>query len=370
MRRLPLLFALVFGFLNLGFGPPAVVDVTEASVPLYPSQTRQVGDIRPPAVGAEAYAVLEHLTGRLIVGKNAHRRLAPASTTKIASAVVALERGRLDETVQVEVDSRELADSSVMGLLPGEMLTLRDLLYGLLLPSGNDAAIAIARHVGGSEERFVAMMNDKAAALGLRDTHFVNPHGLDHPDHYASAYDLAMLARYAMNNPTFAAIVSTREYAAVGTLRRYDMRNTNPLLFAEAGVDGVKTGYTERAKQALVTSAVRNGQRVLVAVLRSDDRVADTVPLLNHFFANYSCGDLELPRNSLNAVGTVDGRGRHIGPLPVPRVCLPNWQWPFVRSTVWLDDEVPPAWGDEARLGFVGFYLGGRLLAEAPVYGR
>ncbi len=357
------------GFLNLGFGPPALVDASETSLPLYPSLLGELRRLELPEVGAAAFAIVDGSTGALLAGQESHRRLPPASTTKIATAIVALERGRLEDLVKVDVDSQELADSSLMGLVPGDTVSLRDLLYGLLLPSGNDAAIAIARHIAGSEERFVLLMNAKVEELGLKNTHFVNPHGLDDPNHYSSAFDLSMLARYAMNNPVFATIVSTREYTAAGQLRRYQMYNTNHLLFRYAGVDGVKTGYHERALQTLVASASRDGRRVYATVLGSNDRIGDTIPLLDYYFANFATGELDLRPSPLSEVAGPQGGLQRLRATPAPEVTLPAWQFPFVRPVVWLDGEVPAKDG-AMRLGFVAFYLGERLLAEAPVYGR
>src|SRR3990172_91439 len=177
------------------------------------------------------------------------------------TALLALERGQLDRLVRVDVDASQLGYSSVMGLRPGEELTLEDLLYGLLLPSGNDAALAVAGHLGGSVARFVDLMNQRAAELGLVNTHFANPHGLDAPEHYSSAADLVRLARTAMANPTFAKIVSTRERTVRGKLATYELRNTNRLLGTYPGVDGVKTGSTDAAGQCLVAAAQRGGGR-------------------------------------------------------------------------------------------------------------
>ena len=188
----------------------------------------------------------------------------------------------------MNVDSRRMRGSTVMGLVPGERLSLEDLLYGLLLPSGNDAALAIAEHVSGSLDAFVALMNERAAELGLADTHFVNPHGLDGAGHYSSAYDLALLTRAAMQRPDFRRIVSTRYYVAHGALNVYELGTLNPLYGRIAGVDGVKTGFTRGARQAIVGSVLRDGHRVYVVVLRAADRTADSLALLNWTFAAYA----------------------------------------------------------------------------------
>jgi serine-type D-Ala-D-Ala carboxypeptidase (penicillin-binding protein 5/6) len=370
MQRSLSFIAVALGFFILGFSPPALIDAAEHSVPLYPSHMPFIQQAQPPQVGAEAFAIVDGSTGQLLAGQDAHQRLPPASTTKIATAIVALEYGRLDDKVLINVDSRAMIDSSVMGIVPGEILTLHDLLYGLMLPSGNDAALAIARHVGHSEQQFAEMMNAKVRELGLANTNFVNPHGLDDPDHYSSPYDLAALARHAMANPTFAAIVSTPEYTVRGEFV-YHMYNTNHLLSHYADADGVKTGYTESAMQTLVASATRDGRQMFVTVMRSSDRIGDSKPLLDYAFANYGWRSLDLSRNAINSIGGLDGRGRQLAPRPVEEICLPSWQLPFVRPSIWLDDGIVDAQADDdARQGFAGFYLGQRLLAEVPIYGR
>lgn len=364
MRSLLLALLILLSTSGLGFGPPAVVDSSAGhGVPLHASSVAAVQALQPPAIGAEAWAIVDGDTGALLAGHNAHERLAPASTTKIATALVAIEHGDLDEMVEVDVDSRLMYDSSVMGLVPGERLSLRDLLYGLLLPSGNDAAIAIARHIAGSEAAFAELMNEKVRRLGLENTHFVNPHGLDAPGHYSSAYDLALLAREAMRLPVFATIVATRE-ASVGG---HELITTNHLLYRYEGLDGVKTGYTENAGQALVASATRGGKRFFTTVLRSTDRIGDTIPLLDYAFANFATRELVLDDSPVNIADNETGTGLRMA--PTAPVTLPRWQIPFIRLALWIDPEARMEEGG-ARLGSIAFYLGDRLLAEAPIYAR
>lgn len=243
----------------------------------------------PQTPTAESAVVVDGESGVVLYAKSAHTRLAQASTTKIMTAVVAIENGRLDDRVTVDVDSGQLyltTESTVMGLKPGQTVTLQTLLYGLMLSSGNDAAIAISKHVAGSEAKFVEMMNAKAKALGLRDTQFKNPHGLDADGHYSTAYDLAQLARYAMQNPTFATISSARRWSADG----FDLWNLNKLLATYAGADGVKPGFTDNAGRCLVGSAVRDGRRVFVTVLHSEDTTADSKSLLDYTFDGFRWG--------------------------------------------------------------------------------
>lgn len=249
--------------------------------PPVPKDTRP-----PPEISAAAAVIVDEASAAVLYEKEAHQPLPPASLTKIVTAILALESGNLDDWVEIDVDSRQMRSSTVMGLLPGDRFLLRDLLYGLMLPSGNDAALAIGRHLAGSDEAFVARMNALAHRLGLLASHFENPHGLGGRDHVSSAYDLAMFARYAMSFPTFAAIVTTQNWTANGS-RVIGMRNTNTFLTTYPGADGVKTGYTGRAGQTLVASATRGGHRLYAVVLNTPQRDSDARKLLDWAFANF-----------------------------------------------------------------------------------
>lgn len=238
-----------------------------------------------PALSASAAVVLDEASGAVVFEQDAHRRLAPASLTKVAAAMVVLESGLdVDTLVTTDVDSTLMYGSSVMGLEPGDQFTVRDLLYGLMLPSGNDAALALGRAVAGSDDAFVAMMNDLVERLGLEDTHFTNPHGLGSRDHYSSAYDLAVLSRYAMTNPTFAEIVRTPSWIAMGS-RTIELPNVNPFL-AYPDADGLKTGYTNRAGKTLIASAMREGHRLYAVLLNAPDRDGDAWALMDWAFNN------------------------------------------------------------------------------------
>jgi D-alanyl-D-alanine carboxypeptidase len=188
--------------------------------------------------------------------------------------------------VQVDVDSEAMPSSTVMGLRPGDQFTLRDLLYGLMLPSGNDAALAIGRHLAGSDATFVWRMNQLAWRLGLYETNFENPHGLGGANHAISAHDLAVLTRYAMSVPGFAEVVRTPAWVANGS-RRLAFSNINSFLFNYPGADGVKTGYTRRAGRTLVASAIRDGHRVYVVVMNAEHRDYDAHALMNWAFSGF-----------------------------------------------------------------------------------
>jgi hypothetical protein len=245
----------------------------------------------PPLVSAPQVAVVDDATGLLLYGRAEHTRQAPASTTKIVTALVTLEHvpaDELDAPVRITVDGWQMAladGSSIMGLVPGQQLSLRTLLFGLLLPSGNDAAEQLARSVGDSRAEFIGWMNALAVdELGLQDSHFVNPSGLDAADHYASAYDLALLGRRAMQDDTFREIVATPEQRVQGLI----LSGHNPLLGVYPGADGIKTGTTDAAGRAIVGSAVNAGHRVYVVVMHSADPLADSTALFDWVWDSFS----------------------------------------------------------------------------------
>jgi serine-type D-Ala-D-Ala carboxypeptidase (penicillin-binding protein 5/6) len=257
----------------------------DAQRPAFP---RWDGIVAPPVRAASA-AVIDAATGALLYGQEPHRRRPPASITKIVTAKIALDRGNLDAELTVDIDGPAFAletDSTIMGLMPGDRLTLRDLLHGLMLPSGNDAAVAIAAHIAGSDEAFAALMNRAVLGLGLTNTRFTNAHGLHDPNHYTSAFDIAQLTRWAMNDPRFRAIVGAKEWTIRGS-REYTLYNTNQLLAGYQGADGVKTGWHEEAGATIAGSAVRDGRRLIVVLLNDDFVIPDAKALLDWAFTHF-----------------------------------------------------------------------------------
>jgi D-alanyl-D-alanine carboxypeptidase len=211
-----------------------------------------------------------------------------ASLTKIMTAIVAIEHGKLSDKVKTSQTAVGKEGSSIY-LQLGEEMSLLNMLYGLMLRSGNDAATAIAEHVGGSEEGFVHLMNEKAEMLGLTHTQFKNPHGLDAEGHYSSANDLAKLTAYALRNPVFAQIVSTKVKSVPNPHEKwqYSWTNKNKMLAMYEGADGVKTGYTKKALRCLVSSATRNGQQLAAVTLNDRDDWIDHRQMLDWGFKNY-----------------------------------------------------------------------------------
>ncbi len=231
-----------------------------------------------------AYVLLDTQTGRVLAQHNAHLPWAPASTTKILTALLVVESLDLSREVVVSRRAEAQRQGAVVGLRAGERRTVEELLYAMLLHSANDAAVALAEAVAGSVEGFVARMNRKAQRLGLRHTHFVNPHGLDHPQHRSTAYDLALLAQAALRNPAVARIVRTRTYAYRTAKGVRLLENRNRLLANYPGANGVKTGWTAGSGPSLVASAQRGSRTLVAVVLDSPQVFEDAARLLDFGF--------------------------------------------------------------------------------------
>ena len=235
-------------------------------------------------VSATAAILMDADTGEVLFEKNADRKMLIASTTKILTALVVLEHARLDEVVTIQ--SSHMAEGSSMYLKPGEEISVEALLYGLLLCSGNDAAVALADHCGKGVERFVGWMNEKARAIGMESSSFANPNGLDDEAHYSTARDMARLAAYAASDPTFVRLCSTQSVTAGGRT----MTNHNRLLRSVEGCIGMKTGYTKAAGRTLVSCAVRDGRRLVTVTLQDGNDWADHAALYDYGFCSQAKG--------------------------------------------------------------------------------
>ncbi len=269
----------------------------------------QVNLPAPPANHAKAAALIDVTSGRILFSQHGDEPLKIASLTKIMTAIVAIEQGRLDDKVSVSVRAAGKEGSSLY-LKAGEKMTLRNLLYGMMLRSGNDAAVAIAEHVGGSVEGFAYLMNKKAEELGLANSHFANPHGLDQPDHYMSANDLAKLSAYSLSNPEFNKIVETRVKKAPNPHESWDYKwvNKNKMLTMYEGADGVKTGYTKQALRTLVSSATRDGQQLAAVTLNDGNDWNDHQALLDYGFRHFPLQ--EIVRKGQHIEGTLFAASR------------------------------------------------------------
>jgi len=242
-----------------------------------------------PEIGAPAALLMERTTGQVLWSKNPHQLWPPASTTKILTALVALEKGKLDDVITVGPNPPQL-EGTMVYLKEGERATLEDLLYALMLNSANDAALAIAEHYGGTEEGFVGLMNEKARSLGALSSTFVNPHGLPHPGHLVTAHDLALITRAALENPTFRMLVRTRTRIWQREEGLTELVNLNRLLWDYPGAQGVKTGYTSASGYNLVAYAQRGDQEYIAVVLGEPSARAaqrEAARLLDYGFDNF-----------------------------------------------------------------------------------
>lgn len=253
------------------------------------------------AVSAQNAILLDGQTGRILYEKNAYSRSLIASTTKIMTALVVCEQCNVLDRMRIPKEAVGIEGSSLY-LREGEVLTIQELLYGMMLHSGNDAAVALAIYCGGTVEGFSELMNDKAKQLGMADSHFVNPHGLDAPEHYASAKDLAVLAAYALKNPVFATTVSCK---SVKIGERY-LTNHNKLLWRFDGANGVKTGYTRAAGRILVSGAKRQGRQLICVTINAPDDWNDHAQLLEQGFSRYAVTTL-IPKGMILGYVEVEG---------------------------------------------------------------
>lgn len=274
-----------------------------------------LNNITVNALSAQSSVLMDCSSRRVLMEQNANLRRGLASTTKIMTAIIAIEKGNLDDIVTVSYKASTVEGSS-MWLKAGEKITLRSLLYGLMLNSGNDAATAIAEHIGGSVENFAVMMNEKAAELGLKDTSFTNPHGLDDENHYTTAYELGIITCYAMENDVFSEIVNTKRKTIEGLDNGITrtLKNHNKMLTLYDNADGVKTGFTKKCGRCLVSSATKDGLKLIAVTLNAPDDWNDHRAMLDLGFANYKkyCGikkdsyvkSVEVTNGTANRVST------------------------------------------------------------------
>ena len=260
------------------------------------------------AEGARASILIEAKTGRVLYESNAHEALPMASTTKVMTALLALERGNLDDMVTAGPNAFGVPGTSIY-LSLGERLTLRDMLYGLMLASGNDAAVAIAEHIGGTVPDFCRMMTERAEEIGCENTVFTTPHGLPADGHHTTAWDLALITREALKNADFRQIVSTQRASIPWAGHEYNrvLNNKNKLLSAYAGAIGVKTGYTKAAGRCLVFAAERNGLELIGVVLNCPDWFDEAAAILDRGFENWQMAQVLSAGESVREIPVTGG---------------------------------------------------------------
>lgn len=255
------------------------------------------------SVSARSAILMEQSTGRVLFEKDAHKQSRIASITKIMTAILTIESGKMDENVKITEQVVRVEGSSA-NLFPGETIKLEDLVYGLMLRSGNDAAMAIANHVGGSLDGFVYLMNQKAEEIGMTNTHFANPHGLDdHENHFSTAYDMALLTRYAMNNEQYKKISGTKVHRTSHPEEKWDRKwnNKNRLLDMYDYCTGGKTGFTKRAKRTLVTTATKEKMDLIAVTLNASDDWNDHIQMYDSAYQMYDIVNV-LPKGTIKEI--------------------------------------------------------------------
>ena len=317
------------------------------------------------AISGQSAILMDAATGRPLFEKQADRQSLIASTTKIMTALVVCEQCNVLDRMKIPKEAVGIEGSS-MYLKEGEVLTVQELLYGLMLRSGNDAAVALAIYCGGTVEGFAELMNDKARALGMKNSHFVNPNGLDAPGHYSTARDMAVLACYAMENPIFARTVSTKTVK----IGERVLTNHNKLLWQVEGADGVKTGYTKAAGRILVSSATRQGRRLVAVTINAPNDWQDHKTLLENGFSQYEMRDIVEKGACL---GTAEVAGGQMGVVELLAdesfsYALTKEETPEIVLSGTGFVYAPVAEGQEAGYAYV--CLDGKTVAKIPlIYG-
>jgi len=336
----------------------------------------------------ESAILIDRDTGQVLYEKNPHKQLFPASTTKIMTGILAIEKGNLSDTVTIDEEVIKEVDGSHIALEPGEQLTLEELLNALLIESANDAAVAIAIHISGTVENFVELMNEKARDLGALNTHFTNPNGLPSNEHVTTAYDLSLMAKYAMKNKVFKDIVKNYTYTIPITNKKDEERclfSSNRLLYSNKkieinekvipikydGVDGVKSGYTGAAKQCLVSSATKNNQRLIAVVLKSEGRYiyTDSHKLLNYGFDNFEKATISFENEFIDNIPIKKGTTPFVAGILKDGFItnVPKGKENRVQKkiTIFEDNTVPIKQGDS--LGKIEYYLNDKKLGQADI---
>jgi D-alanyl-D-alanine carboxypeptidase (penicillin-binding protein 5/6) len=322
-------------------------------------------------IPARSMIIIEASAGRPLFEKNAYQKLPMASTTKIMTAIVAIEECDVKEVVTIPKQACGIEGSSIY-LEEGEKLTVEQLLYGLMLRSGNDCAVALALHAGGSVEGFVKKMNEKAQAIGAYDTHFANPHGLHAYDHFITAYDLAVISSYAMKNSLFRQIVSTKRIEIPCTTRDYGriLYNKNKMLSRYEGANGIKTGFTRQAGRCLVSSAMRDGMELICVVLNCGPMWEVSEQYLDKMFGKYSLKTVLEPYKYWGDIEVAKRPGLKVGYYTKDKFAYPLCEEDEdkISIRVELPDSLTPPFNKDAEIGKVKYYFENELIFSTKIY--
>jgi D-alanyl-D-alanine carboxypeptidase (penicillin-binding protein 5/6) len=322
-----------------------------------------------PVLQSEGAFLLDMKSGQVLYAKNEHQRFYPASITKILTCIIALERSKLDEPVRTSKLAREQEGNRVY-LAEGEYQSMENMLYGLMLNSGNDAAIAIAEHISGSVEAFAELMNQKAKELGAKDSHFVNPNGLHDPNHYTTPYDMTLIARYAMQNPKFREIVKTETRPWHGKEWESVLYNINPMLYNYEGVNGVKTGYTDQARQTIVVSAAHGDRELIGTLMKAETKQAirlDATALLDYGFNQFDTKKFAEKDRVVSSLSFSDDLKTDVKVASDWYYTFPAKEAPNVQSQVKLNSSVKPPVQAGAVVGTMEFTSDGKNIGSVPL---
>lgn len=319
-----------------------------------------------PNLNVKSYILLEPATGRILSNKNSDEKRPMASTTKIMTAIIALENGDLSSKVKVSKRAASIGGSS-FNLKVDEEMSLENMLYGLLICSGNDAAVAIAEHIAGNTEDFVEMMNQKAINIGAVDTHFENPHGLDSPYHYSTAEDLAKMAYYAWKIPKFREIVSTVEKTISEGNYSRRIYNTNKLLRQLNEVNGVKTGYTGQAGKCLVASAIKDGLHLISVVLGAHDHFSVTKQLLNYGFSNFKLRQVIKAHKPYHSIKIENGIKDELLLIAKESIVIPISENDSVDLKVVTPNKIKAPVYKNQRIGELQVFINNNLICSTPL---
>lgn len=315
-----------------------------------------------PKTSAESAVLIDSKTGRILYSYNHDLKRPMASTTKIMTALLAIEYGDLDSIVKIKESAVGVEGSSIY-LRKDEEISLRDLIYGLMLRSGNDAAVAIAEHISGSVDKFVELMNKRAKEIGAVNTNFVNPHGLHDPNHYSTAYDMALITREAMKNDFFKEVSKTKTWIANREINQY-FTNKNDVLRKYKGGDGVKTGYTKVAGRCLVASATRDEVQLIAVVINDGNWFNDCYSLLDYGFENYRPTLLLSKSQFLKKIRILEGTSEYLNVLCNEDLIIPlsEEEREKVKIVLNIPDTLNSPISKGQKLGNIQVFLEGKLL--------
>lgn len=314
------------------------------------------------SLSGESYVLIDATSGRILYENNPHKKMPMASTTKIMTALVAIENGKTDKILSIGKEAVGIEGSSIY-LREGETMTLEDILYGLMLRSGNDSSVAIGLHIGDTLEEFIDMMNNKAKQIGANNTNFTNTHGLHDEMHYSTAYDLALITREAFSYKLFEKIVSTKLYTSTREENNFYL-NKNKTLWEYDGGDGVKTGYTTNSGRCLVSSAKRNNMRLIAVTLNGPDWFNDNYKLLDYGFENFKPYIIYDKGQYIKSVGLNNGKKSNVSLVAKTELIYPlkEEERENIVMNIQIPDSIDAPVEKGEKIGMISTYLNGKLI--------